>query len=85
MTVVIGILRFKNQFTFLHIAAVNDMFCVPLMGAGCLFYLCHVGLYFVALKAFLLLVFFMVSNPIVSYCMAKILHDYKKIPEDKSN
>ncbi len=70
----IGLMRFKNNFTLLHIASLSDMFGVPLAMIGMTLLLLSQEVYSLAMKVFLLVMLLFICVPIGGYIVAKIIY-----------
>jgi multisubunit Na+/H+ antiporter MnhG subunit len=82
--ITIGIVRFGNNFTILHIISANDMLALPLILLGCCGILTSQAQYATAAKVLLLIILLYIANPISGYIMAKLLYFNKKTILDKS-
>jgi multicomponent Na+:H+ antiporter subunit G len=74
ITSIIGLIRIKDDYQMLHIAAINDMLGVPLFLGG-LSGLCFINLQnILAIKIILLIVATYIVTPISGYIIIKILY-----------
>lgn len=77
-TVVIGLIRFRNIFTQIHISTVHDMLAFPMiiLGSSLLFF--SYGNYKIGMKLILAIIIWYMVAPITSYIIIKIAYFHSK-------
>jgi len=80
ITSAVGLFRFRDPYSSLHVTSVNDMLAVPLilLGTGLLMY--YDGLVSAGNKTIVAIISIYIAAPVSSYVMVKICYFVKSFP-----